>query len=285
MTRSAEQPSGGEDEGEAVHAPATARSRAPSLATTAPVHEAPWVPTTLVQYETPSRREDAGSRLSGPVCTVQQGLERLSDEPLIADRDRILHCVLPPRDLGGGWLQFVSQRRATRFDARDLTEVFEHRLRASKAREAGVCPVRRAISSMCFDELIRQVTVDCGERGALLLRLRDELRMTADAHRCLFDSSVEYGRRKAVEAEKGRQEMVDRIESLQHRKQEMQREVKRLEAKLRALQRCCQEQQEAEQKKYSAEISFLQQTHKRLSSQEATIKQLQDEERKRLLAS
>jgi hypothetical protein len=32
------------------------------------------------------------------------------------------------------------------------------------------------------DELIRQVTVECAERGLLLLRVRDELRMTLAAY-------------------------------------------------------------------------------------------------------
>ena len=33
-----------------------------------------------------------------------------------------------------------------------------------------------------FDELIRQVTVNCAERGLLLLRVRDEIRMTIAFH-------------------------------------------------------------------------------------------------------
>lgn len=32
-------------------------------------------------------------------------------------------------------------------------------------------------SLQCFDELIRQVTVNCAERGLLILRVRDEMRM------------------------------------------------------------------------------------------------------------
>ena len=32
------------------------------------------------------------------------------------------------------------------------------------------------------DELIRQITINCAERGLLLLRVRDELRMTVAAY-------------------------------------------------------------------------------------------------------
>ena len=42
--------------------------------------------------------------------------------------------------------------------------------------------VRRELYAQCFDELIRQSTINCTERGLLLLRVRDELRMTLHAY-------------------------------------------------------------------------------------------------------
>lgn len=51
-----------------------------------------------------------------------------------------------------------------------------------QARETGICPVREELYAQCFDELIRQVTINCAERGLLLLRVRDELRMTIAAY-------------------------------------------------------------------------------------------------------
>ena len=44
------------------------------------------------------------------------------------------------------------------------------KLQQRQARETGICPVRRELYSQCFDELIRQVTINCAERGLLLLR-------------------------------------------------------------------------------------------------------------------
>lgn len=38
------------------------------------------------------------------------------------------------------------------------------------------------------DELIRQVTINCAERGLLLLRVRDEIRMTVAAYQTLYES-------------------------------------------------------------------------------------------------
>ena len=41
--------------------------------------------------------------------------------------------------------------------------------------------------SQCFDEVIRQVTIECPERGLLLLRVRDEIRMTIAAYQTLYE--------------------------------------------------------------------------------------------------
>ena len=45
-----------------------------------------------------------------------------------------------------------------------------------------MCWVRRELYSQCFDELIRQSTINCAERGLLMLRVRDELKMTLMAY-------------------------------------------------------------------------------------------------------
>lgn len=91
-----------------------------------------------------------------------------------------------------------------------------------QARETGICPVREELYSQCFDELIRQVTVNCAERGLLLLRVRDEMRMTTAAFQTLYESSVAFGMRKALQSEEGKSEMVEKISN-------MEEEIKKLE--------------------------------------------------------
>jgi dynein light intermediate chain len=46
-----------------------------------------------------------------------------------------------------------------------------------EARETGICPIREELYSQVYDEVIRQITINCAERGYLLLRVRDEMRM------------------------------------------------------------------------------------------------------------
>ena len=45
-----------------------------------------------------------------------------------------------------------------------------------------LCKVRRELYAQCLDELIRETTISCVERGLLMLRLRDEARMTLHAY-------------------------------------------------------------------------------------------------------
>jgi len=63
----------------------------------------------------------------------------------------------------------------------------------------------------CADELIRQVTINCSERGLLLLRVRDEIRMTIAAYQTLYESSVAFGMRKALQAEQGKTHMKNQV--------------------------------------------------------------------------
>merc|ERR1719352_1481902 len=104
-------------------------------------------------------------------------------------------------------MQYVSKEPATRLDVITLQEQLDTRLMERQARETGICPVREDLYSQCFDELIRQVTINCPERGLLLLRVRDEIRMTIDAYKTLYESSVTFGVRKQLQAEQGMGEM------------------------------------------------------------------------------
>lgn len=75
------------------------------------------------------------------------------------------------------------------------------------------------------DELIRQVTINCVERGLLLLRIRDEIRMTTAAYQALYESSVAFGVRKALQTELGKSDMETRIQQLEAEHKELERQV------------------------------------------------------------
>ena len=115
-----------------------------------------------------------------------------------------LNSILPPReytDQGQLMVRYVSPKPATRIDVINLQDELEARLQSSAARETGICPMREELYSQCFDELIRQITINCAERGFLLVRVRDEIKMTIQAYQSLYESSIAYGMRKALMAE------------------------------------------------------------------------------------
>ena len=105
------------------------------------------------------------------------------------------------------WVRYVSPTPATRVDVINLQDDLDKKLQTRQARETGICPIREELYSQCFDELIRQITINCAERGFLLVRVRDEIKMTIQAYQTLYESSIAYGMRKALMAEQKKNEM------------------------------------------------------------------------------
>lgn len=74
--------------------------------------------------------------------------------------------------------------------------MLDQKLLERQARETGLCPVREELFSECFDELIRQVTLDEPTRGMLLFRVREDIRKTNESYQTLYQSSVTFAMRK-----------------------------------------------------------------------------------------
>jgi len=208
----------------------------------------------------------------GPVPTPPKSpnqtlLEVSKQQP---QTDEILNSILPPRQWSEGgqmWIQQVASTPATRLDVVNLQEELDRRLQQRQARETGICPVRRELYSQCFDELIRQVTINCAERGLLLLRVRDEIRMTIAAFQTLYESSVAFGMRKALQSEQGKADMEQKISDLENDKSELEKTVNELKAKCEAIEKREAERRQVEEKKHSEEIQFLKRTNQQLKTQ------------------
>ena len=65
------------------------------------------------------------------------------------------------------------------------------------------------------DEVIRQTAINSGERGLLLLRVRDEVRMVMASYQTLYESSIAFGLRKALLAEQRRNELQAKVRARQ----------------------------------------------------------------------
>lgn len=158
---------------------------------------------------------------------------------------------------GANFMQYVDKAPASRLDVINLQEALDEKLMERQAREMGICPVREDLYSQCFDELIRQVCINSPERGLLLLRVRDEIRMTIDAYKTLYESSVTFGVRKQLQAEQGLSEMEKKIEELTEQKKDLQNNVLELRNKVEVNEKRANERRQLEEKKRKEEIDFL----------------------------
>lgn len=161
----------------------------------------------------------------------------------------------------------MSSTPATRLDVINLQEHLDMKLQQRQARETGICPIRRELYTQCFDEVIRQVTINCAERGLLLLRIRDELKMTLAAFQTLYQSSIAFGMRKALQAEQGKEDLIAAADELQLQKIELEKTVVELKQKFEQAERRAAELREAEEKKHMEEIQFLRKTNQQLKTQ------------------
>lgn len=212
---------------------------------------------------------------SGPVPTPPRGgklppMEKKAQQ----QTEDILNAILPPREFsekGQLWVQQVSASPATRLDVLNLQEQLDAKLQQRQARETGICPVRRELYSQVFDELIRHVTINCAERGLLLLRVRDEIRMTLAAYQTLYESSVAFGMRKALQAEAGKADLEAKVDELQAEKANLEAEVQKLKAKCEEIERRETERRQTEQRKHEEEIQVLKRTNQQLRTQLESI--------------
>eukprot|EP00775_Hariotina_reticulata_P009855 gene9855-10014_t len=230
----------------------------------------------LVKYDNPSSINSGKDKGKGPRDkTAKKGpLTPVEQKISITQTEDILNSILPPREWtedGQLWVQYVSSTPATRLDVINLQERLDQQLQQRQARETGICPVREELYSQCFDELIRQVTVNCAERGLLLLRVRDEMRMTIAAYQTLYESSVAFGMRKALMAEQGKGEMEMRIAQQDNTIKDLERQAMEWKLKCEAIEKREAERRESEAKKHKEEVAYLENYAKQLKGQLETL--------------
>jgi len=173
-----------------------------------------------------------------------------------------LNSMFPPKQWeedGHRYIQYVSSEPATREKSRDLFKALDQKLKERRAKEKGICPVRQELYSQCFDEIIRQVTIDNTERGLLLLKVRDEIKMSIASYQILYESAILYGIRKQLQSEDAREELKKTLEEKEKKTVELTNKKIALENKLQSLKRHFAERKEIEASKREKDLNFLNQ--------------------------
>ena len=143
-----------------------------------------------------------------------------------------LNKILPPKKITDKekiWVQYVTCSPVTKAEVINLQDLLDRRLQTEQARETGICPIREQLYNECFDELIRQVTINCLERGILLLRIKKEINMTITSYQSLYDSSIAYGIRTLFICEEEKKIIEDKIQKTQEEIDELESDIEILE--------------------------------------------------------
>ena len=116
-----------------------------------------------------------------------------------------LDTILPPKESteeGQIYMQFVSCEPADKTNVIQLSKSLENQMKIRQAKETGLCNNREEIYSECFDELIRQVTINSLQRGELLNHVKDQMKETINYYQKLYESSMAFAMRKVLREQK-----------------------------------------------------------------------------------
>jgi dynein light intermediate chain len=105
-------------------------------------------------------------------------------------------------------------------------------MKARGARETGICNIREELYSECLDELIRQITINCLQRGELLNHIKEQMKETTNYYQKLYESAMSFAMRKVLREQKKRKKLEYKeqtlnmdIENLNRMIREKEREI------------------------------------------------------------
>lgn len=197
----------------------------------------------------------------GPSAAQVSGATATTSAPESALTREVIDALLPPKtwqDTQGKWQRVVNMQPATRADTQRLQETFDQLLEIYQARVHAICPVREKFFLQVFEELIREAACECPERGLMLLRVRDELRLTIEAYQTLYHNSIAYGRQKAVQAEASVGEFKEEMHRLEGQKDRLVSRKRELTQKLLFLEEQSKEEDTKRQLRHVHTVQFLQ---------------------------
>ena len=173
-----------------------------------------------------------------------------------------LDTILPPKEStedGQIYMQFVSCVPADKTDVIKLSKDLENQMKIRQARETGICNNREELYSECFDELIRQVTINSLQRGELLNHVKDQMKETTNYYQKLYESAMAFAMRKVLREQKKRAKLVARESKLMTDIEQLQKEIELKEKEICDKERDEKEKREANQEDHVEEMKNISQ--------------------------
>jgi dynein light intermediate chain len=116
-----------------------------------------------------------------------------------------LDTILPPKKIHENGLifyHFVSCNSAIVNDIIKLHKNLLIKMKIRKAKESRFCPIREELYNECFEEIIRQIIINCLQRGDLLNRIKLEMNYEINYYRQLYESLIDFSLRKVLQEKK-----------------------------------------------------------------------------------
>jgi dynein light intermediate chain len=143
------------------------------------------------------------------------------------------------------------------FDFAGLSESLDQRLKEHNLGSTGLCPERHEVYKDCLDEVVLELTNIDPDQGALISRIRNELNMTSDAYKKLYESSVSFGLTKAIEARHENEKLHAKIDEILKEKVLLLDQNEYLKRKLRFVEKEAESKKEREMARYKFELRKL----------------------------
>jgi len=234
----------------------------------------------LVKYDTPylisstknnkKTLEDLKESEEDSNTYLRNIINKDDDESLINFKYSVkdaLNRLLPPKkitDKDQEWVQYVTCTPVAKADVVNLQENLDRRLQTEQARETGFCPIIEKLYTECFDELIRQITLNCLERGILLTRIKKELNMTVNSYQSLYESSIAYGIRTLLLAEEEKKKLGDEINKIEKECEDLEVEIQEIDFKIKEHKENDDKNRQAAKLKHIEEIEENRQKGKKI---------------------
>ena len=170
-----------------------------------------------------------------------------------------LNLILPPKKIITNeqlWVQYVSCTPVTKAEVQNLKEGLDKRIKVLEAKETGICTVREQLYSECFDELIRQVTINCLERGILMMLVKTEYENQIKTYQNLYQSSIAYGIRSYLIIEEEKKRMNDENEQMEEECDELSSDIEALKKEIEELKIKDEEQRQELNEKHRQFLSL-----------------------------
>ena len=158
----------------------------------------------------------------------------------------------------------------------DIALKIEKLLRERKCKPEGLCLVSDEIYLEAFNELIRQITVDCPERGIILAIIRDEITKSLNSYKKIYDSSLGFAKRREISAGSGLSDLQKKHALLQRKIAKLKNEKIVLTGNLQNMKANFAYLSQKNKQKRDEEIEFHKQQNNNVDDFLQHVKQIRD---------